>query len=436
MLLSKIVSTLVLLTSSLAHEADEVPVDTGLSLPKLVELTNTKQLSNWESRGSTSLDGGRLLLTPESSSGRYEGSIWNKNYRLSKKSFSIDLTFRATGSDGKTGNGFVFWILNDSQGNVDKLVRTDTTMYGGPSKFDGLAIVVDSNGPLGSTLRGYANDNSKEFDVTNPEFFKQEFGKCIIGYQDSQVPATLRISYDDIFSQFKVSIDNKICFETNQFKVSESDLDFIIGASAASGKYDKQEAFEIFKLNVYDTIIPTEQEYDHVELAAQPIIITKNVDGVVTSRTTGVPKASQEQPDNTVPDNVNQESINRILNKLTAFDAQISKKLSDTMDKQNTENSNLHRQIEQLTSQNDILEKYLKEVDRKLHSLVMGEENKKQEKETFRLATLQKDELNKDSTEKLFKTIKTFIYLLLVLICVLGTFIYRLRSDIKHAKLL
>lgn len=445
MLLWNTLATLVFAFIACAHEPEEkITTDAKLSLPKLVDLTSAKQLNDWEVRGSANLEKGRLLLTPEKS-GRHEGSIWNKNYKLDKNSWSIDFVFRALGATGKTGNGLVFWLLNDSQRNVEKLVHSDTTLYGGPSRFDGLAFVIDSNGPLGSTLRGYANDNSKRFDSDDGEFYKQEFGKCIIGYQDSQVPSTVRISYDQYKYQLRVSIDNKICFESNQFKIPENENDLILGMSGKS--VAKQEAYEIFKISVYDSVFQSEQKYDEVELAAQPVVITKNPDGSIASRTTGLPPPPRQN----IPGagagaganaaggaggNPNQEGVNSILRRINALDSQVSLRISEAFAKQNAEKIGLEKKIEQLSSHNDVLEKYLKEVDRKLHSLVLSEQDKKLEKESFRKAALEKAHEERNSTEKLFNRIKTFIYVLLFLVIVLGTFLYRLRNEIKHSKLL
>lgn len=426
-----------LFLAAAAHESERAPLDEGLLLPKIVDLTSNKQLTNWETRGSTQITGGRLMLTPEGQS-RLEGSIWNKNYKLSKKAFSIEYTFRATGDRGKTGNGIAFWLLNDSQGNVDRLVRADTSLFGGPSKFDGLAFVVDSNGPLGSTLRGYANDNSKVFDAESPEFYHQDFGKCIIGYQDSQVPATLRVTYDEIHHQLRVSIDNKLCFENSKFVIPENELNLIVGVSASSGKHKKHEAFELFKLNVYELSLPGELEYDKVELAAQPVVVTKNQKGEVVSKKTGLELEKEKLVAQKLDllGQLNEEQLNTILGKLSAFDEQLSQKLAQTMEKQKLDNTDLQRQIERLSLQNSVLEKYLKEVDRKLHSLVLTELDKKQEKENLRAEQIQKADLERLLTEKLHKSIKMFFWLLLVLVGVLGAFIFRLRSDIKHAKLL
>lgn len=400
---------------------------------------------DWEIKGSATLNNGRFLLTPEKS-GRYEGSLWNKNFKLSKKSWTIDFVFRALGEIGKTGNGLVFWLLNDSRGNVERLVQADTGLYGGPTRFDGFAIAVDSNGPLGSTLSGYANDGTGTLTTDSPNFHKLAFGKCIIGYQNSQVPATIRISYDEFKHQFKVSIDNKICFETNQFKIPENENNFIVGVSAESGLSNKREAFEIFKIQVYKNILETEQKYSAVELAAQPVVVTEQGDGSQLQQPLGADKNDKppSKPNQRPPMEAgqgssrgfNREHLNQLTEQINGLDSKLEGKLKSYISKFTADNSQLNEKVHELTAQNTQLEAYLKEIDRKLHSMLLSEKDKKLEKENFRKAAIEKAASDKNSTEKVFNSIKTFIYILLVLIVGLGAFIYRLRGDIKHSKLL
>lgn len=432
----------------LAHNEDLIS-NKDLSLPKLVDLNSNKQLPYWDIRGSASIDQGRLLLTKESK-GRQEGSIWNLKTTLNSNSFTVEFVFRSLGDSGKTGNGAIFWLLNNLGGSVDKLIRSDTSLYGGPSKFDGIALVVDSNGPLGSTLRGYVNDNSKVYtsdlnDAASEQFYRDEqFGECIIGYQNSQVPATIKLSYDEASKVLRVSIDNKICFETSGSIKFPTASKFTIGVSAKSGTNDKVEALELFKLNVYDEhILTSEQKYDQVELAVQPVIIKKTVDEEGNDQTKKQEIVKEANSNSNINNNrnnevfneqqkLNNENIEKILSKLAAFDDQLSQRLSETLNKQKQENSDLHNQIQDLVKQNNVLESYMKDFDRKLQTIMTHSKDSEQNKDI----QAQWHESNSKTTESFFKSLKYIIYLLILFVAILGGVVYRLRSDIKHAKLL
>lgn len=235
----------------------------ALSLPDLVSLTKIPK--SWIAGDSSKFEEGRILLTPEQGS---KGSLWEKeNFNL-QDSFTLEWTFRSVNYDGKSEGGLAFWFLNpNGKGDL-----TDKTLYNGPSKFNGLQLLVDNNGPLSSTMRAQLNDGGDAF--TKQNIYDRTFASCLMGYQESSVPSTLRLTYDRSSDNLlKLQVDNKVCFQTRKVKFPEGE--YRIGVTADNA--NTPESFEILKFSIYDG--PIEDSYiPNVNAMAQPQVLTKVID--------------------------------------------------------------------------------------------------------------------------------------------------------------
>lgn len=243
-------------------KSDDSKLNEALSLPNLISLS--KIPSSWVPDDSTILEEGRVRLTPQRGT---KGSLWEKgNYRL-EDSFTLEWTFRSVDYDGKSEGGLSFWFLNSNGRNDLK----DKSLYNGPSKFDGLQLLVDNNGVLGSTMRAQLNDGET---YTKQDIYDRTFASCLMGYQESSVPSTLRLTYDRSDNNLlKLQIDNKVCFQTRkiQFPVG----DYRIGVTADNA--NTPESFEILKMAVYDG--PIEDSYlPNVRQMGQPRVLTQIID--------------------------------------------------------------------------------------------------------------------------------------------------------------
>ncbi|CCH59847.1 hypothetical protein TBLA_0C00300 [Henningerozyma blattae CBS 6284] len=251
-------------------EEDISQLNPTLSFPDLLSLPPSTIPLNWAIGDDTKLEEGRFILTPGKDS---KGSIWQKNQLFLEDSITIEWTFRSRNFDGISKGGLSFWLLSD-----DKLSREEQLfnkdLYNGPSKFDGLQILIDNNGPIGPSIHAILNDGSKILD--GGKIYKESFTSCLFGYQDSPVPSTLRLTYNiDDKNLLKLQIDNKICFQTRKILLPLNS-NYIFG-STAKNDITNSESFEILKMNFFDGII-SKSLIPNVNELSQPIIMKKIID--------------------------------------------------------------------------------------------------------------------------------------------------------------
>ncbi|QLQ79346.1 hypothetical protein HG537_0B06940 [Torulaspora globosa] len=256
----------VLASFAVAHptgQLESAQLNEALSLPDLVSLSSVPK--SWIAGESCTFEEGRILLTPQQGT---KGSLWEKeNYKL-RDSFTLEWTFRSVNYEGKSEGGLAFWFLNPNE----KSDLKDKTLYNGPAKFDGLQLLVDNNGPLSSTMRAQLNDGGDTF--TAASIYDRTFASCLMGYQESPVPSTLRLTYDgNSDNLLKLQVNNKICFQTRKVRFPEGE--YRIGVTADNA--NTAESFEILKMSIYDG--PIEDSYiPNVNAMAQPRVLTKVID--------------------------------------------------------------------------------------------------------------------------------------------------------------
>lgn len=407
---------------------------------------------DWHITGDSSFDNGRLILTPKPNS---KGSLTN-DLEVSYDSWTIETIIRSAGAAGKTGSGASLRVVANH--------GSDTSFFGGPGKFDGLNIVVDSDGPTGSAIRGYLNDGTVDFSTLGDKTYDNSFGSCLATYQDSQVPFTLRaVYYNGILT---VQVDNKVCFKTKQVKLPKN---YKVGFSAATGS--QHEQFELLRLKTYGGVLSEVLDNDNIA-ANQPKVITQYVqlgkDGKSETKVDKPVLDSTTRPDTgdnthisdllTTIDQIqasNKELLKNFVqidNKLTGLSITSSgqkpdlsyleeytgkvKVLSDRV-------SSLESKVSQMESKVSNLETLLRREIASLSNTVnkASSDNINQLRETEHSI----EELNKqiqylvysekDRQENpisdLVSNLKFLIIPILVLIVVLIMFTYRLRHDIK-----
>lgn len=204
------------------HEVETVPEEVQFSMPNLISIyENEDDISvNWQGDGQ--LNEGRYILTRD---GFPRGQIWNKNF-FNNDEFTFELTLRSLGFHGvNSGSGLAVYLIE----NPMELER-----------FKGLKIMFLNDGQ--PSVKVYLNDGSKNLSIG--EFI----GSYLVEYQDTNVPVTLKFGYSASSGVMKMTIDNKLMFETKEIKFPVKDMRFgIVGES----DIERKEQFEILKLKAY-----------------------------------------------------------------------------------------------------------------------------------------------------------------------------------------
>ncbi|CCH60735.1 hypothetical protein TBLA_0D02310 [Henningerozyma blattae CBS 6284] len=304
------------------HESSEVPLK-DFSLDNL--LSSSSISSKWKLGQDARYNEGRIVLTPKKNS---LGSLWlTEDVPMNKNAFTLEWTFRSVGYSGPTSGGLSFWIL-DSAAPID---LKDQSLFNGPSKYDGLQLLVDNSSPVGPTLRGSLNDGSETFNKQN--IYDKTFASCLIGYQDSSVPSTLRLTYDrNADNLLKLQVDNKVCFQTRKIKLSPSNANlYRFGVSADNS--NTAESFEILKMKLYD-FVTEDSLIPNVKEMAQPKLLTKIIDKA-SGKEKIVDKEIYDSENSEITNYELYRKLDKVEGKLLANDISIlEKKLSNILEAQ------------------------------------------------------------------------------------------------------
>ena len=268
-----------------------------MSLPEIFKLGSIP--NTFTTQGSTTLEGGRILLTPKSGS---SGSLWAKKPLQSYGSFTLEWTVRSFNYRGFSDGGLALWLVAEDPSTS----ANDQKLYAGPSKFSGLQLLMDNAGPYGEALRAQLSDGTGALTKDGKDM--QSFGSCLLGYQDSSVPATIRVSYDMQANHLlKVQVNNKVCFQTHKVKLIDPAVvtgnraaSFFVGASADNGAQNP-ESFEVLKVKVFAHA--TEQSrIPNVKAMSQPHVVTQMTDSK-TGKTKLIDKAKFDAEKNNAVSN-------------------------------------------------------------------------------------------------------------------------------------
>ncbi|GME71605.1 unnamed protein product [Ambrosiozyma monospora] len=477
---------------------------TSLSLPELVHLQNIDELkSNWEIKGSTIFDEGRLILTPkpEISSNTKPvlqyGSIWSRQQPPQLNSFSYDTSFRSIGAYGQTGAGISFWILDPTSFD-----STDKENSGGPKKFKGLQIAFDANNrQLGPMVEVFLNDGTKEISSSSIE---DSIGAYGWEYQSSNVPTTLKVGYEQ--GLLKVTLDNILALETDKIDLSSligGGATFVVGVTTVAPKdVIKTEQFELLTFNSYDTLIEdlkTESKQTLVAKHSAPKKISshgpsrnffEDTENRLREQLLNKDSSSQNQGQNqqayggydSSSNSINDATIQEIIKRLDTLQnqgsdgstTQIQKqlftinkslknyavRLGELQDKLQQTQNQLLDQMKQFNTKFDAIQdiaqsqhQFAENFNYRFSALNKFLDSQSQQsvnldtklsnlQEQYLLSSQMSGETDKFQTEfqknlsTLAHAVKMVMVPVLILLVVLALLVYKLRSDIKHSKVL
>ncbi|KAK5773760.1 Emp47p PWA37_005049 [Arxiozyma heterogenica] len=425
-------------SSSYGHNVDsgnnkneDLPV-IGYSLPNLITSGNSIP-SNWETKDSAKLDEGRFILTPSKSS---KGSLWLRPILKDLESFTVEWTFRSLNYQGKHSGGLSFWFLGD----VDK-IGNDQKLFNGPSKFNGLQLLVDSNSQVSQSIHAQLNDGSKNLLDSNEKIYDKSFASCLMGYQDSTVPLTLRLSYDsESNNMLKLQVDNKVCFQTRKIKLSNIlQKGLKIGVSADNS--DSLETFEILQMKFYNKLIE-DALIPNVNAMNQPKLLTKIIDEktgtekivdkeVLDSQNKHMSSFELYKKMDRLEGKIMANDINIIeekINNILSIQQTLIKELSIlTKSIQNNNNNNMNKggsndndQFKDFLSMNEKLEKMLNEQAKIREATKLAQANRE--------AGPQIDEI--------VSKLAVWLIPLIVIMCVMAYYTFKIRQEIVKTKLL
>lgn len=416
-------------------KTDNEKLDVKHSLPDLVK-QNDKMPSNWIAGESTKLEAARFVLTPGKNT---RGSLWAKESFSLEDSFVVEWTFRDIGYEGEDSKGGMgFWMINEE--DVQQAL-SDKSFVNGPSKFDGLLLYLDTKEPYGPSIKAQLND--KSLAITRDNAQEKSFGSCLLAYQDSSVPTTLRLTYDrDNKSMLKLQIDNRICFQT--FKVSLPAGQYRFGVTAANDEHG--ESFEILKMRLYNGVIE-DSMIPNVNAMPQPKYVTKQVD-----KATGKEKiVEQDIFDTTKGDKVSlldlYKKLDKVEGELLANDmAAMEQKLSSLvqLQKETTDTIvQLMTVIEAIASKRrDVYVESNKNeqagnLDQYKDFISMNEKLEKMLEEQQKVRELNRQETSgKHEVDALFRKMALWLSPVIVLMIIMSYYTFKIRQEIVKTKLL
>lgn len=174
----------------------------------------------------------KVMMTPPAG-GNKRGALWSeKKNTLSE--WTADFDFRAGGPD-RAGGNLQLWYVRDGAS------RVSTGSLYTTSKFEGLAIVVDTLGGV-QKIRGFLNDGNTDYR-SHHTVESLAFGHCDYSYRNLGRPSRLQVKYGS--NGLSVTIDGNRCFSTPKISLP---TDYTFGITAASS--DPPDSFEVFKLAV------------------------------------------------------------------------------------------------------------------------------------------------------------------------------------------
>lgn len=425
------------------------------SLPDLLQINDIKDLDlTWESY-NLRYDTGRLILD------KGAGSLWSiAQLANSGDEWTAELTFRSSGTSSQDGqfhdNGIALWFVDPEN---TPITTSATENFGGPSYYDGFQILI--NNKESSGLRVFMNDGS----VARQNHLSDSIGNCGFNYLDSTIPFTVRVSYSKIRRWFKVQVDNNLCFKTDTITIPSTVSDFRFGVTANSNP-QSLETFEVLKLSIWSTL--TEDAIDDHGLMADGSVKVQYKTVVVGDEGNHVQPAQIRQSlmertrqyqqqmagergtsdqdillneiaslssrfqtlENVIAGLGNSQSsggydgqaISRLQGDLQSFQLTITDQFSNMVDALSTLNQKVIGEVREHQHGMD-------ELSRKVDLLMANHKE---------IAHQYSSKPNYEaSTSEITTTVIRWVLTPVVLcIVVLSVFIYRLRHDIKHSKLL
>lgn len=454
-------------------------LEIAASMPELPGIKSDSSIQKqWYISGSTKFYEGRYILTPKPviSSNLAEetilGSLWSRPDQNPPNLDELEtqLTIRSLGKIGETGAGLAYYIVNDDS---KAMASYNNKIFGGPDKFNGLLITLDSNDEsLGSVFRVYLNDGSKVINLKT-----DLIGAYLYRYQNSNVPLTLKVGYSN--NWLKITCDNKLLFETDKFTITNivKSPNLRFGITSSSPKDVRNyEQFEVLRFKAYKKVS------SELRQECKQTLLAKHIDdGNESIDSKPVDKKPIESKEESIPS----ELVQQIYKKLNDIQLSIStKNVGNNIGKLNSETQQtVHHDINELTKTigklidnvNNILiqvsnsNKRFDNVDSRYMKLedlikrqteliesmesVLGMQTKSFTQQlgdlgqgiNSRVSDLHKDYINKVGSqapelsarlEKLGSFTKWILVPVALLCCAILFLLSRLRNEIQHSKVL
>ncbi|KAJ5371244.1 uncharacterized protein N7496_007336 [Penicillium cataractarum] len=194
---------------------------------------NRDSIPGWNIGGEghePSLLSDKLILTPPYP-GNTRGSAWAQT-AISQQEWSAEFQFRASGPD-RAGGILQLWYTKDGQ------ARVGTSSIYTVGQFDGFALVIDTHGGRGGSIRGFLNDGTTDYK-SHRSVDSLAFGHCDYAYRNLGRPTVVKVKHTN--SIFEVTVDDKTCFSTNKVNLPAGNT---FGFTAATP--ENPDSFEVFK---------------------------------------------------------------------------------------------------------------------------------------------------------------------------------------------
>lgn len=186
----------------------------------------------------------KIILTPPAP-GNQRAAIW-ADKPLQHLQWVADVDFRASSASEHAGGNLNIWLVKDPDS-----VGTSSVYQVG--KFEGLALVLATDGSGTSMVRGFLNDGEKDYSKMTVN--GQSFGHCEHAYRNLGRPS--QVKFRQTVDNFKVEIDGQLCFESGKISIPSG---YKLGITAASA--DNPDSFEIFKMVVMsDNVDPSQDRH-------------------------------------------------------------------------------------------------------------------------------------------------------------------------------
>ncbi|KGO65568.1 Concanavalin A-like lectin/glucanases superfamily [Penicillium italicum] len=212
---------------------------------------NRHSIPGWEIGGEghePQILSDKIILTPPYP-GNTRGSAWAQS-PVSQSEWSAEFQFRASGPE-RAGGILQLWYTKDGQS------RIGTSSIYTVGQFDGFALVIDTHGGRGGSVRGFLNDGTIDYKSHNsPDTLA--FGHCDYSYRNLGRPSIVKLKHTS--SIFEVTIDDKLCFSTDKAALPAGNT---FGITAATP--ENPDSFEVFKFILEsttgkDSTIPSNQD--------------------------------------------------------------------------------------------------------------------------------------------------------------------------------
>ncbi|RAL14839.1 putative lectin family integral membrane protein [Aspergillus homomorphus CBS 101889] len=204
--------------------------------PALSRTPGSGFIPGWQVKGEAhtpDILSNKVILTPPYP-GNTRGYAWAES-PVTQSEWTTEFEFRATGPERGGGNLQV-WYAKDGKDKIG------TSSIYTVNQFDGFALVIDSHGGRGGSIRGFLNDGTTDYK-SHRSVDSLAFGHCDYPYRNLGRPSSVRIKHTN--AVLEVTVDDKLCFSTDKVTLPAGNY---FGVTAATP--ENPDSFEVFKFVV------------------------------------------------------------------------------------------------------------------------------------------------------------------------------------------